>query len=56
VKIWLITLFLVAPALAWSEPESKAEQKDEIEGWEAAAPGDAPEGERGKTGRRVGIR
>jgi hypothetical protein len=43
VKIWLIALFLVAPALAWSEPESKAEQKDEIEGWEAAAPRGADE-------------
>ena len=42
-KIWLITLFLVAPALAWSEPETRDEQKDEIEGWEAAAPRDAQE-------------
>ena len=37
-KIWLIALFLTAPVLAWSAPETKAEKKDEIEGWEAAAP------------------
>ena len=33
-----IALFLTAPVLAWSAPETKAEKKDEIEGWEAAAP------------------
>ena len=42
-KIWLIALFLTAPVLAWSAPETKAEKKDEIEGWEAAAPQRAEE-------------